>query len=70
MKGAADGGQIDKVIDHAAGVAKEKIGSALGGNKKAPTGKNQDAGVGDMISGAIGKAASDTSDAGKKTADE
>ncbi|KAG7324918.1 hypothetical protein KOW79_011234 [Hemibagrus wyckioides] len=54
-KGVVDG-QVNKVIDQAAGVAKQKIGTMIGGDQKK---EKKEAGVGDMISGAIGKAAAD-----------
>ncbi|KAK7134747.1 hypothetical protein R3I93_017994 [Phoxinus phoxinus] len=60
---------VDKVIDKAAGVAKEKVGAMIGG-KKAGGAKDQkgEAGIGDMLSGAVGKAATDA--AGNKAAEQ
>ncbi|MCJ8738726.1 hypothetical protein PDJAM_G00038990 [Pangasius djambal] len=55
-KGAVDG-QVNKVIDQAAGVAKEKIGEFIGGEQN--KNKKQAGGIGNMVSGAIGKAAAD-----------
>ncbi|MCI4384489.1 hypothetical protein PGIGA_G00039130 [Pangasianodon gigas] len=55
-KGAIDG-QVNKVIDQAAGVAKEKIGEFIGGEQN--KNKKQAGGIGNMVSGAIGKAAVD-----------
>ncbi|RXN09617.1 hypothetical protein ROHU_031284 [Labeo rohita] len=70
LKGAADG-QVDKVIDQAADVAKEKVGALIGGDKKKPGGaKDQKGagGIGDVLSGAIGKGATDA--AAKSAADQ
>ncbi|KAK2876433.1 hypothetical protein QQF64_004779 [Cirrhinus molitorella] len=71
IKGAADGGQVDKIIDQAADVAKEKVGAMIGGDKKKAGGaKDQKGagGVGDVLSGAVGKAATDA--AAKSAADQ
>ncbi|KAI7796815.1 hypothetical protein IRJ41_007066 [Triplophysa rosa] len=60
-------GQVDKIIDQAAGVAKEKVGSMIGGGKKKEQ-KGAGGDVGNMLSGAIGKAATDA--AAKGAADQ
>ncbi|KAK3560053.1 hypothetical protein QTP86_033775 [Hemibagrus guttatus] len=53
--GAFDG-QVNKAIDQAAVVAKQKIGEAIGGDKKKE--KTQAGGV-DILKNAAGKAAAD-----------
>ncbi|KAL7856759.1 hypothetical protein SRHO_G00156580 [Serrasalmus rhombeus] len=55
VKGALDG-QAEKVIDQAANVAKQTVNSMIGGEKKE---KKQAGGIGNMVSGAINKAASE-----------
>ncbi|KAA0725162.1 hypothetical protein E1301_Tti005874 [Triplophysa tibetana] len=59
-------GQVDKIIDQAAGVAKDKVGSMIGGGKKEKAGAGAGAGggVGDMLSGAVGKVATDAATKG------
>ncbi|KAG9268021.1 hypothetical protein AMEX_G18905 [Astyanax mexicanus] len=71
LKGGLDG-QVEKVIDQAADVAKEKVGSLIGGgekkDKKQGGGGAGGAGIGNMVSGAINKAAADV--AADKAADK
>ncbi|KAL6475540.1 hypothetical protein MHYP_G00165800 [Metynnis hypsauchen] len=55
IKGGLDG-QVEKVIDQAADAAKQTVNSMIGGEKKE---KKQAGGIGNMVSGAINKAASD-----------
>ncbi|CAM4710174.1 hypothetical protein PO909_012736 [Leuciscus waleckii] len=62
---------VDKIIDKAAVVAKEKVGGLIGGDRKKAAGaKDQkgEGGIGDMLSGAVGKAATDA--ATNKAADQ
>ncbi|KAI4874872.1 hypothetical protein NFI96_034445 [Prochilodus magdalenae] len=62
LKGGLDG-QVEKVIDQAADAAKQTVSSMIGGGEKKE--KKQAGGIGDMVSGAINKAASDAAaDAG------
>ncbi|KAL7869444.1 hypothetical protein AOLI_G00134320 [Acnodon oligacanthus] len=55
FKGGLDG-QVEKVIDQAAGAAKQKVNLMIGGEKKE---KKQAGGIGEMMSSAINKAAAD-----------
>ncbi|KAI5623443.1 hypothetical protein C0J50_17230 [Silurus asotus] len=64
-KGGIDG-QVNKVIDQAAGAAKKKINETIGGN--ANKDKKPAGGIGDMVGGAITKAAVDQ--ASGKAADQ
>lgn len=49
-------------------MAKDKVGSMIGGDKKKAKDQKGEGGIGDMLSGAVGKAATDA--AGNKAAEQ